>query len=659
MRIIEKIEIKYFRSFADNPTKIYNLKDINIFSWGNDSGKSNILRALNLFFNDKVDHRNQFNFNNDFSIFQSERIKDKYETKKITEEAESIRKSSPFVEIKIYFSLTDKERGSLPKNFWISRRWTSTKIWVYNSNIKTEYLHEHQQEKELWWEKSKKRINKINSLWRLQTLFIKNINFFYVPAIKDSYFFSYLYGILWDHLAEKTNKKLTVSVNALQEDIQAQTKDVFEKFKESTGLDAGFLLESNVVDFRRSTEVTTSEGTERVLLRCRGDGIQARLIPDILRELTSKSAKKHTIWGFEEPENSYEYRKSLQLAKEFYDKYSKKVQLFITTHSKEFLSIKDPKNTKEDKRRVSIYRIIKKWVGESEILFYDEKCGEFIDRDRKPLGTMEKLENDLWIIDHSRIIAELEEKISLLKINKEEYSELQQKWDALIVEHQEMKDQKNRIEWELQEQKDKNRTSFFCEWNDDKILNNLMLDGVGFIGWLNKTQAFDTAKEKNVNNPKAIIDKDFLTVLEAHLIKQWTNVVVLDYYCIENYLYHPDNLEEYLTQKQQPFNKDKYKEKIHKTITEQRNNKFHIPHIYSIREKHYSCILSYLKNVTNQTLLPVESIEEDILSEDFERYFPYLSMKENKSKFSELNNLSDKDLSQTVRFKEKIQWLIF
>ena len=48
--MIEKIEIQYFRSIYR--TIITGVEDINVITGKNDVGKSNILRALNLFFND-------------------------------------------------------------------------------------------------------------------------------------------------------------------------------------------------------------------------------------------------------------------------------------------------------------------------------------------------------------------------------------------------------------------------------------------------------------------------------------------------------------------------------------------------------------------------------------------------------------------------------
>lgn len=50
---IDKVEIKQFRCFdggsKQQNVELFDLKDVNIISGANDSGKSNILRALNLF----------------------------------------------------------------------------------------------------------------------------------------------------------------------------------------------------------------------------------------------------------------------------------------------------------------------------------------------------------------------------------------------------------------------------------------------------------------------------------------------------------------------------------------------------------------------------------------------------------------------------------
>ena len=52
MKRISKVEIRYYRSIKI--LMIDNLNDLNIFSGGNDVGKSNVLKALDLFFNEKI-----------------------------------------------------------------------------------------------------------------------------------------------------------------------------------------------------------------------------------------------------------------------------------------------------------------------------------------------------------------------------------------------------------------------------------------------------------------------------------------------------------------------------------------------------------------------------------------------------------------------------
>lgn len=56
-----------------------------------------------------------------------------------------------------------------------------------------------------------------------------------------------------------------------------------------------------------------------------------------------------------------------------------------------------------------------------------------------------------------------------------------------------------------------------------------------------------------------LIDRDFLTDEEIQLIRRiYPNLLILKYYSIENYFYHPDNLAEYYQSKQQDFDKAAY-----------------------------------------------------------------------------------------------------
>lgn len=63
---IKQIHIRNFRSIV-NVT--LNIEKMNIFVGLNDAGKSNVLKALNLFFNNETEPGKRFNFENDYSKF--------------------------------------------------------------------------------------------------------------------------------------------------------------------------------------------------------------------------------------------------------------------------------------------------------------------------------------------------------------------------------------------------------------------------------------------------------------------------------------------------------------------------------------------------------------------------------------------------------------
>ena len=61
---IKQIRIKNFRSIVDLDI---NVDKMNIFVGLNDAGKSNILKALNLFFNNETEPGCAFDFETDYS----------------------------------------------------------------------------------------------------------------------------------------------------------------------------------------------------------------------------------------------------------------------------------------------------------------------------------------------------------------------------------------------------------------------------------------------------------------------------------------------------------------------------------------------------------------------------------------------------------------
>lgn len=451
MQLIEKIEIKSFRSFGNqkkNKTQITDLKDLNIFSGGNDSGKSNILRALNLFFNQKTNLNNFINFNKDF--FKSEEQFEKYF---IEEE---------MITIKIFFwnkknagfNKNNRKSAKLPERFWVSRKWTKNSTYT-NFNQDHGVYKELEKEKGENWKDFSDSQGKIlpnirANISKQLTDFLNSIQYHYVPAIKDKEYFAHLYGELQKTLLKEYQSEVNSTKNTFENALQKSTQDLMEEFNKvvnakNYNISAAFEF-PDLINLFQTLNVQTGND---ISLNYRGDGIQAKLIPEILyfiaikekqfkqtKLIKGEKLKKYFLWGFEEPENSYEYKNLRLLADRFVDVFSKTSQIFVTTHSKEFLSlqtkptekelqiINNKKIKKSDKlkrinklpekdtsAKISLYRV---WKNEStfnasQVVRFNDSKNEW-DNIAKDLGL-----DDSFIIQESRMVEQLQKEIQKQK----------------------------------------------------------------------------------------------------------------------------------------------------------------------------------------------------------------------------------------------------
>jgi len=406
MKIIEKIEIKHFRSFGEK-TKISDINDLNIFSGANDSGKSNILRALNLFFHeDKIDFYHNFNFENDFSRVQEEILKGQ-------------KKGKSFIEIRVLFCPLKKQFNSkvLPDKFWIIKRFyrdnTKNFIDIKNENGK-DIIHTR--------EKNGKIIERKEDVSKAKTNFLKKINFQYIPAIKDEKFSDYLKEKYQDAIGKAENeldkvksqtienwKKEMTSLNItkiLDEKIKEESKKLFEDFakRASEIKKANFNIPYLEIAYSSAIDVETDE---KIPLKNRGDGVQAKFIPVILDEIAKRNKEKPiVIWAFEEPENSYEYKNAQKLADDFLNEYSEANQIFITTHSFNFLSLNSGK--------VSTHRIYKE---ELKVKGRDnEESNHFVSRVFTIPNDADNLQKKLIDLKHPER-EKLEEELGIYELN--------------------------------------------------------------------------------------------------------------------------------------------------------------------------------------------------------------------------------------------------
>lgn len=327
MRIIKDIEIKYFRSIYS--IKLKNILDLTILSGKNDSGKSNILRALNLFFNSEIDLSNNLEFYQDFSF------------KRLNEVRKESIKGKQFIQIKITFERPPSYEKSLPLHFDVSRTWYRNDIY-YNQTDNLESLH-----------KSGKLPNKLETAKRMLQGFLNKIRFEYVPAVKDrDYFNSLLFNLQQTLLDEKLREgtPITETITSLTGHIEKQIEELQQDFRRATGIDSTITPPSDFASLFQAFQVGTGDNEDHIPLLLRGDGIQARFISSVLHYIT-KTNSNYFIWGFEEPENSLELNNALLLSKDFQELYAKTAQLILTSHSPAFFSLTN-KNT-------SIFRVSK------------------------------------------------------------------------------------------------------------------------------------------------------------------------------------------------------------------------------------------------------------------------------------------------------------
>ena len=314
MQVIESITIRYFRS-------IYTLtlpqcKDLTVIAGKNDVGKSNILKALNLFFCRQSDYLHPFDFNEDYSLERKEDVR-----------KETIR-GQQFISISIRFLRGDRMKNSLPPAFTVTRRWD-----MHSQEYKE--TSDVQKRMEKYAKKMSIKYSPKTTTTFLST-FLNKIQYIYIPAIKDDNVFRETLNLLQNSLFNSINGKvLDAPVAKANDAIHSILCDLHGDFERATGIKNSIDLPQTLNYARGLLQVNTKTNGGDVAIQKRGDGIKAHFIPKILNYIASKS-NKIFIWGFEEPENSYEYRRCIQVAREFDHQYSTHSQIFITSHSPAF-----------------------------------------------------------------------------------------------------------------------------------------------------------------------------------------------------------------------------------------------------------------------------------------------------------------------------------
>lgn len=358
--LIKQIEITNFRSIKHT---IIDCSSYNLFCGQNDVGKSNVLKALNLFFNQETDFQTPFNFFTDYNKYA-------------LAEAQSSKKGKQFIRIKVTFN-TPRSYKSIPnQTFYIEK--------TYDRNDRSG--------------SGTTRYSEDSTIARTSISRLYNqIRYVYIPALKGKEVVQYLLGLLGEQ--QLIGQK---QIDDLNQHINEKTRNLTGLLNESNiGINVTFGLPTLLRDFWQQLSVGTNyeyiekitqqiskkKGAEvdlnpklyQIPLTMRGDGVKSKFLPPILKWLQNNNQSMIFIWGIDEPENSLEFRAAEALSTLFCDEYAKTTQIFATSHSMAFINPRESAKVKP-----TIFRTMRSKYGETEFrniddLFKDSQSTELLE----------------------------------------------------------------------------------------------------------------------------------------------------------------------------------------------------------------------------------------------------------------------------------------
>ncbi|SDP10456.1 Response regulator receiver domain-containing protein [Mucilaginibacter sp. OK268] len=210
-----------------------------------------------------------------------------------------------------------------------------------------------------------------------------------------------------------------------------------------------------------------------------------------------------------------------------------------------------------------------------------------------------------------------------------------------------------RVIQRLKKSKAEHKKIVYCEGSNAFHYNLMALSNIEFRGLADSRAVYLSAK--NEQDKYAIRDRDFLTHKEiSSLQTKYPNYFILNYYCFENYLYHPDNIAEVLA----GFDREAY---IAELVSQKKAKLMTIVQDYKISRSAYFDLNDDNKAVMDKR--PETEIIKALESDDLEvfyRYFDMAGKKDNENKksfdktFLATFNLDKTALTKSAWFKGKM-----
>lgn len=203
---------------------------------------------------------------------------------------------------------------------------------------------------------------------------------------------------------------------------------------------------------------------------------------------------------------------------------------------------------------------------------------------------------------------------------------------------------------------------YFVENKDKDYYATVGVANTVFVSDNNRNNVYHKVRATEY---RGIVDRDFLSNDDIVQVRQhYPNLKILNYYSIENYLYHPDNLLEYYNSKNKAFNKDEYIAQLTEAKNQAKDT--FIPSLTLKRteypyfgepEYNGNALQNRFKNKQeNETQSAV--VAGYLNSNDFDTYYKALPMKSYCTQLSQRQNIPKSDLAKTQWFKNKIEELL-
>lgn len=199
---------------------------------------------------------------------------------------------------------------------------------------------------------------------------------------------------------------------------------------------------------------------------------------------------------------------------------------------------------------------------------------------------------------------------------------------------------------------------YFVENKDRDYYASIGIPKTVFVSDNNRNNVYHKVRTTNF---KGIVDRDFLSDDDIQQIRQhYTDLSILGYYSIENYMYHPDNLAEYYQSMKQEFKREEYISQLGEAKDQAKaiialdikSSRLSYPY-FGEPDFNNNPLQKRFKNSqenTNQTV----AISGYLDSDELEIFYKSLPMKTYCTNLPQRQNVPKSDLVKTAWFKAQI-----